>query len=73
MGAKSKARIVIAKIYSQAATGYSYTLRRPRTSEKFELMRYDPIGIGILSKTLTDQIVKKHVLFTETKAAIPKP
>lgn len=45
MGAKSKARIVVSKIYSQAATGYSYTLRRPRTAQKFELMRYDPVGI----------------------------
>lgn len=37
-------RIVAAKLFSSAGTGFMYTLRRPRTAPKFELRKYDPLG-----------------------------
>ena len=37
-------RIVVAKLYSLAGTGYTYTFRRPRTAPKMELLKYDPFG-----------------------------
>lgn len=38
--------VVVAKLFSSAGTGYTYTFRRPRTSPKFELIKYDPVGKG---------------------------
>jgi large subunit ribosomal protein L33 len=60
MSKKAKARVVVAKLFSSAGTGFMYALRRPRTSPKFELCKYDPI-------------VGHHVLFTEKKVTAPKP
>ncbi|WFD34791.1 hypothetical protein MCUN1_001635 [Malassezia cuniculi] len=54
MAAKSKARVVIARLLSTAGTGYMYTTRRLRIADKLALMKYDPV-------------VKRHVLFRETK------
>jgi ribosomal protein L33 len=42
--ARTKARLTLAKLYSAAGTGYMYQFRRPRTSSKLELVKYDPIG-----------------------------
>jgi len=44
VGVANLFRVVVAKLFSNAGTGYVYTFRRPRTSPKFELMKYDPIG-----------------------------
>lgn len=37
-------RIVIARLFSTAGTGYVYTTRRPRVAEKLQMMKYDPKG-----------------------------
>ncbi|PWN28849.1 putative 50s ribosomal protein L33 [Jaminaea rosea] len=52
MAASSRSRIVIARLFSTAGTGYAYTTVRPRIAEKLVLRKYDPI-------------VKRHVLFRE--------
>ena len=52
----AKAKTVLIKLQSTADTGYFYLKKRnPRSSsEKLELMKYDPKA-------------RKHVLFKETK------
>ena len=49
------------RLVSSAGTGYAYYTRKNKrtTTGKIELMKYDPV-------------VKKHVLFTETKMPNPK-
>ncbi|KAI3629897.1 hypothetical protein MIR68_011332 [Amoeboaphelidium protococcarum] len=42
------------KVYSQAGTGYFYSLQRRKNGPKLELRKYDPH-------------VRKHVLFNESK------
>jgi ribosomal protein L33 len=37
--------VIAAKLFSSAGTGFTYTFRRPRTSPKFELRKFDPIGM----------------------------
>ncbi|KAI8973543.1 50S ribosomal protein L33 [Mycotypha africana] len=54
MAKKAKARVILVKLLSTAGTGYNYIKSRPRVASKLSLMKYDPM-------------VKKHVLFTETK------
>ncbi|PWN37800.1 putative 50s ribosomal protein L33 [Meira miltonrushii] len=54
MAAKSKARVVIARLFSTAGTGYIYTMRRLRLADKLSMMKYDPR-------------VRRHVLFEEKK------
>ena len=44
MAKKAKSRIILAKLYSQAGTGYIYYFRRPRTAPKMALRKYDPVG-----------------------------
>jgi ribosomal protein L33 len=44
MAKKAKSRIVLAKLYSHAGTGYIYYFRRPRTASKMALRKYDPVG-----------------------------
>ncbi|SHO77422.1 Similar to S.cerevisiae protein MRPL39 (Mitochondrial ribosomal protein of the large subunit) [Malassezia sympodialis ATCC 42132] len=56
MAAKSKARVVIARLLSTAGSGYMYTTRRLRVADKLSMMKYDPI-------------VKRHVLFKEVKGS----
>ncbi|SNX85795.1 probable 50s ribosomal protein L33 [Melanopsichium pennsylvanicum] len=56
MAAKSKARVVIARLLSTAGTGFMYTTRRTRVAERLSMMKYDPK-------------VRKHVLFKETKGS----
>ena len=53
----AKAKTVLIRLQSTAETGYFYIKKRnPRSStEKIELMKYDPK-------------VRKHVLFKETKS-----
>ncbi len=60
MATKARARIVVAKLWSMAGTGYFYALRRPRANAPLETMKYDPV-------------VRQHVLFTEKRVAPPKP
>ncbi len=52
----AKSSTVLIKLVSSAGTGFYYvTKKNPRTStEKLELKKYDPV-------------VRKHVLFKETK------
>lgn len=69
-------RIVAAKLFSTAGTGFTYTLRRPRTAPKFELCKYDPLGTtsALHFRHLTlHPAVGCHVLFTEKKFSAPKP
>jgi large subunit ribosomal protein L33 len=49
------------RLVSSAGTGYAYytTKNKRTTTNKIELMKYDPVA-------------KKHVLFTETKMPNPK-
>lgn len=56
MAGKKKVGQILIKLVSQAATGYFYvTKKNPRNVPyKLQRMKYDPI-------------VKKHVLFTESK------
>ncbi|PWN96779.1 putative 50s ribosomal protein L33 [Tilletiopsis washingtonensis] len=54
MAAKSKARVIIARLMSTAGTGYFYTTTRLRTADRIVMRKYDPK-------------VKQHVLFRETK------
>nr|CDI54674.1 probable 50s ribosomal protein L33 [Melanopsichium pennsylvanicum 4] len=42
MAAKSKARVVIARLLSTAGTGFMYTTRRTRVAERLSMMKYDP-------------------------------
>ena len=37
--------VIAAKLFSSAGTGFTYTFRRPRTAPKFELRKFDPVGI----------------------------
>ncbi|KAF5236044.1 hypothetical protein FSST1_009495 [Fusarium sambucinum] len=50
----SKARLVHARLVSMAMTGFFYTFKRPRTAPMMSMLKYDPI-------------VRKKVLFLETK------
>ena len=54
--AKGASKRIIIKLLSTAGTGFYYTTRKNpiNTPAKLKLMKYDPI-------------VRKHVLFTETK------
>jgi ribosomal protein L33 len=66
------ARVIAAKLYSSAGSGFMYTLRRPRTAPKFELNKFDPLGISRALQPLPNGpvcLVNQHVLFTETKPA----
>lgn len=70
------------KLVSTALTGFFYTARRPRLSEKLAFRKYDPVGeyagccmlvtMSSITSALTCVLtrlllVKKHVLFTESK------
>lgn len=44
MAAKSKARVIIARLLSTAGTGYHYTTTRPRLADKLVVRKYDPKG-----------------------------
>lgn len=44
MAAKSRSRIVIARLFSSAGTGYAYTTVRRRILPKLNLIKYDPVG-----------------------------
>ncbi|ENH61812.1 39S ribosomal protein L33, mitochondrial, partial [Fusarium oxysporum f. sp. cubense race 1] len=50
----AKARLVHARLVSMAMTGFFYTFKRPRTAPMMSMLKYDPI-------------VRKKVLFLETK------
>ncbi|XP_037382052.1 39S ribosomal protein L33, mitochondrial-like [Talpa occidentalis] len=52
--AKSKSKIILVKMRSEAGTGYSFNTKRSRLREKLTLLHYDPI-------------VRKRVLFVEQK------
>ena len=54
--AKGKAKGLVIKLLSTAGTGFFYTSRKNpmNTPEKLMLKKYDPV-------------VRRHVLFTETK------
>ncbi|KAK9473540.1 mitochondrial 54S ribosomal protein bL33m [Dipodascopsis tothii] len=54
MAKKAKARTVLVKLISSAMTGFIRTVHRPRTSPMITQVRYDPI-------------VRRHVLFEESK------
>ncbi|OCF30758.1 ribosomal protein L33 [Kwoniella heveanensis CBS 569] len=54
MAPKAKQRRILVKLVSTALTGFFYTTSRIRVSDKLAKIKYDPI-------------VKRHVLFTETK------
>jgi large subunit ribosomal protein L33 len=54
MAKKVKSRTVHARLISMAMTGWFYTFTRPRTAPLMSMMKYDPI-------------VRKKVLFLETK------
>lgn len=41
---ESSFSVIAAKLFSSAGTGFTYTFRRPRTSPKFELRKFDPVG-----------------------------
>ncbi|PWN92256.1 putative 50s ribosomal protein L33 [Acaromyces ingoldii] len=56
MAAKSKARVIIARLVSTAGTGYIYTTRRLRLADRLSMIKYDPR-------------VRRHVLFQETKGS----
>ncbi|EPQ31501.1 uncharacterized protein PFL1_06839 [Pseudozyma flocculosa PF-1] len=56
MAAKSKARVVVARLLSTAGTGYMYTTRRTRVADKLSMMKFDPK-------------IRQHVLFKETKGS----
>ncbi|UPK91778.1 hypothetical protein LCI18_002713 [Fusarium solani-melongenae] len=51
---RSKARLVHVRLISMAMTGFFYTFKRPRTAPMMSMLKYDPI-------------VRKKVLFLETK------
>ncbi|PHH52683.1 54S ribosomal protein L39, mitochondrial [Ceratocystis fimbriata CBS 114723] len=57
MAKKVKARIIPVRLVSMAMTGFFYTFRRPRQARPMSMMKYDPI-------------VRKHVLFLESKKRI---
>ena len=44
MAAKSKARVIIARLMSTAGTGYFYTTTRLRTADRIVMRKYDPKG-----------------------------
>lgn len=44
MAAKSRARVLIARLVSTAGTGYFYATKRLRTADKLAKMKYDPVG-----------------------------
>lgn len=56
MAPKSKSKRIIVKLLSSAHTGFVYTTTKNPTNtlKKLELKKYDPI-------------VRRHVIFTETK------
>ncbi|KAI5807869.1 39S ribosomal protein-like protein L33 [Peziza echinospora] len=54
MAKKAKSRTIAVRLISMALTGYFKILVRPRTSRPLSMMKYDPV-------------VRKHVLFLESK------
>ncbi|XP_037384203.1 39S ribosomal protein L33, mitochondrial [Talpa occidentalis] len=52
--AKSKSKVILVKMMSEAGTGYTFNTKRSRLREKLTLLHYDPI-------------VRKRVLFVEQK------
>ncbi|XP_054979426.1 39S ribosomal protein L33, mitochondrial [Sorex araneus] len=52
--AKSKSKVILVRMLSEAGTGYSFNTKRSRLREKLTLLHYDPI-------------VRKRVLFVEQK------
>ncbi|KAK3186271.1 hypothetical protein K4F52_005035 [Lecanicillium sp. MT-2017a] len=59
MAKKAKARLINVRLISMAMTGFFYTFKRPRTSLPMGMLKYDPI-------------VRKKVLFLETKKTAKK-
>lgn len=65
----------MAKLYSMAGTGYAYYKRRLRIAPKLEMVKYDPLGRSSPChgpELLTTGVVRAHVLFTESRPAIPE-
>lgn len=62
-------RYIVAKLYSLAGTGYIYHKRRLRIAPKLEMVKYDPLGTPNCTRNAS---VRAHVLFTESKPAIPE-
>ncbi|KAH7319768.1 hypothetical protein B0I35DRAFT_478088 [Stachybotrys elegans] len=54
MAKKAKSRLINIRLVSMAMTGFFYAYKRPRTAPLMSLLKYDPI-------------VRKKVLFLETK------
>ncbi|XP_049640185.1 39S ribosomal protein L33, mitochondrial [Suncus etruscus] len=52
--AKSKSKVILVRMLSEAGTGYSFNTKRSRLKDKLTLLHYDPF-------------VKKKVLFVEQK------
>ncbi|XP_016047337.1 large ribosomal subunit protein bL33m isoform X3 [Erinaceus europaeus] len=52
--AKSKSKVILVRMVSEAGTGFSFNTKRSRLREKLTLLHYDPI-------------VKQKVLFVEQK------
>lgn len=44
MAVRARSRIVIARLFSSAGTGFAYTTVRPRIADRLVLMKYDPVG-----------------------------
>ncbi|EEQ32099.1 mitochondrial 54S ribosomal protein YmL39 [Microsporum canis CBS 113480] len=54
MAKKAKSRTIAVRLISMAMTGYYKTFTRPRASRPLSMLKYDPV-------------VKKQVLFLESK------
>ncbi|OCF58636.1 ribosomal protein L33 [Kwoniella mangroviensis CBS 10435] len=70
MAPKAKQRRILVKLVSTALTGYFYTTSRIRVSDKLAKIKYDPIEGKARRNLFFDLVVclvKRHVLFTETK------
>ncbi|XP_015265624.1 PREDICTED: 39S ribosomal protein L33, mitochondrial [Gekko japonicus] len=52
--AKTKSKLILVRMLSEAGTGFGFNIKRKRVVEKLVMLRYDPI-------------VKKPVLFKEFK------
>ncbi|KEY64005.1 hypothetical protein S40285_04820 [Stachybotrys chlorohalonatus IBT 40285] len=54
MAKKAKSRLINIRVISMAMTGFFYSYKRPRTAGLMSMLKYDPI-------------VRKKVLFLESK------
>lgn len=55
-------RVIVTRLVSAAGTGYFYTIKKPRIKDRMTLMKYDPVGMLVISRLQPSKSVVSPLL-----------